>query len=61
MIVLCMDPDAIIIGGGLRDLPNLCHAVKSLIPRYCFVRDLKTAILPAQHDSDSGVRGAAWL
>ena len=56
-----MDPDAIIIGGGLRDLPNLCHAVKSLIPRYCFVRDLKTAILPAQHDSDSGVRGAAWL
>jgi fructokinase len=61
MIVLCFDPDVIVIGGGLRDLPHLYTAVKSYIPLYCFVRDLKTAIVSARYDSDSGVRGAAWL
>lgn len=61
MIVLCFDPDVIVIGGGLRDLPQIYTIVKSYIPLYCFVRDLKTAIVPARYDSDSGVRGAAWL
>lgn len=61
MIVMCFDPDAIIIGGGLRDLPRLYSEVPALIPNYCFVKELRTVLLPAQYDADSGVRGAAWL
>ena len=61
MIVMCFDPDAIVIGGGLRDLPRLYEEVAALIPEYCFIKQLRTALLPAQYDADSGVRGAAWL
>jgi len=61
ILLLCFDPDVIVIGGGLKDLPGICAAVRAKIPQHCFVRDLKTVILPALHDSDSGVRGAAWL
>lgn len=60
-ILLCVDPQAIIIGGGLKHLPDLCATVAERIPRHCLIKTLKTAILPAQHDDDSGVRGAAWL
>lgn len=61
LIVMCLDPEAIIIGGGLKDLPGLYPALHASIPRYCLIKELQTAILPAMHDDDSGVRGAAWL
>lgn len=60
-ILLCVDPEVIVIGGGLKHLPGMCVAVAERIPRFCFIKALKTAILPAHHDDDSGVRGAAWL
>jgi fructokinase len=61
MIVLTLDPDAIVIGGGLRDLPQFWPKVRERIPHYCFIKNLQTTILPARFDADSGVRGAAWL
>lgn len=60
-ILLCVDPEVIVIGGGLKHLPGLCEAVAERIPKYCLVKTLRTAIVSARHDDDSGVRGAAWL
>ncbi|MEJ0062840.1 MAG: ROK family protein [Alphaproteobacteria bacterium] len=60
-ILHLIDPDVIVIGGGLCTLPGLCEAIKARLPRYSYVKEIKTAILPALYGADSGVRGAAWL
>jgi fructokinase len=61
-VVNLLDPDAIVIGGGLSRLDRLYANLPALIARHLFGGGaLATPILQAKHGDASGVRGAAWL
>ena len=61
IVIDILDPDVIVLGGGMSNLPNLPVAVARLLPKYVFSDTVKTAIVLNQHGDSSGVRGAAWL
>jgi fructokinase len=60
-VVNILDPDAIVLGGGMSNLPDLASATSALLPRYVFSDTVLTKVLPNAHGDSSGVRGAAWL
>ena len=61
-VVHVLDPDVIVIGGGLSNLDRLYKNVPPLIAQNLFGGgELATPILKAKHGDASGVRGAAWL
>jgi fructokinase len=60
-LVNVIDPDVIVIGGGLSRLGSIYRNVPPLLERYGFGGGIHTPILAAKHGDSSGVRGAAWL
>jgi fructokinase len=60
-IINVLDPDAIVLGGGLSALPHLYEQVPALWRDYIFSDEVVTRLLPPAHGDSSGVRGAAWL
>ncbi|MGI4757695.1 MAG: ROK family protein, partial [Janthinobacterium lividum] len=56
-----LDPDCIVIGGGLSRLDRLYTNLPPLIAQYTFGKGCETPIRKAIHGDASGVRGAAWL
>ena len=60
-IVNILDPDAIVLGGGLSNIDVIYDKIPSIISRYVFSSSFTTPILKNQHGDSSGVRGAAWL
>jgi fructokinase len=60
-VINVVDPDAIVLGGGLSNLRRLYATVPRLWPRYVFSDRVDTRLLPPKHGDASGVRGAAWL
>lgn len=60
-IVNILDPDAIVIGGGMSNITTLYDDVAKQMKQYVFSPDSETALLPAKYGDSSGVRGAAWL
>ncbi|MDD3763247.1 MAG: ROK family protein [Nevskiales bacterium] len=60
-IINVLDPDAIVIGGGLSRIERLYRNVPRLWGQWVFSDRVDTRIVPAQHGDSSGVRGAAWL
>jgi fructokinase len=61
-VVNLLDPDVIVIGGGLSKLDRLYANLPELIALHLFGGGaLATPVLKAQHGDASGVRGAAWL
>jgi fructokinase len=60
-VVNLLDPDAVVIGGGLSKLPGLYEGLPARMAEWCFSDGVSTPILPALHGDASGVRGAAWL
>jgi fructokinase len=60
-VVNLLDPDVIVIGGGLSNLPRLYEVVPALWTRFVFSDRVDTRLSPAHHGDSSGVRGAAWL
>ncbi|MGA9414187.1 MAG: ROK family protein [Terriglobales bacterium] len=60
-IINVLDPDAIVLGGGLSNLTCLYPALPALLTSYTFSADAGTPIVRAMHGDSSGVRGAAWL
>jgi fructokinase len=61
-VVNLLDPDAIVIGGGLSKLERIYRNVPPLMERHLFGGGkLATPVLRAMHGDASGVRGAAWL
>jgi len=60
-LINVLDPDAIVLGGGVSNMPHLYEAVPRLLPRYVFSDVTTTPVLKAMHGDSSGVRGAAWL
>ena len=60
-LVNILDPDAIVIGGGLSNMDILYSELPARVERYAFSPQGPTAILKNRHGDSSGVRGAAWL
>lgn len=56
-----LDPEVIVLGGGLSNVDRLYHNIPRLMGRYIFGDSQQTKILKAIHGDSSGVRGAAWL
>ena len=60
-VVNLVDPDVIVLGGGLSNLPGLADTLQSRIKDWVFTDELTTKIRVNRHGDSSGVRGAAWL
>lgn len=64
-VINLLDPEVIVLGGGLSRLPHLYTEVPALWPQWVFNagadEPVRTRLLPAAHGDASGVRGAAWL
>jgi predicted NBD/HSP70 family sugar kinase len=60
-VINVIDPDIIVVGGGLSRVSRLYDAVPKLWGRWVFSDTVVTRLVPAQHGDASGVRGAAWL
>jgi fructokinase len=60
-VVNLLDPDVIVLGGGLSNLQRLYHNLPGLIREHIFGDGLATRIVPPRFGDSSGVRGAAWL
>ena len=60
-VINVLDPDVIVLGGGLSNWKRLYHAVMSRWDEYVFSDRVDTRLVRAQHGDASGVRGAAWL
>jgi len=61
VVVNILDPDAIVLGGGLSNMARLYTDGREYLELYSFNDELRTAILPHRHGDSSGVRGAARL
>ena len=60
-VVNLLDPDVIVLGGGLSNIGRLYDDVPPLIERYAIASALNVTLVPAKHGDSSGVRGAALL
>ena len=60
-VVNVLDPDVIVLGGGLSNIDRLYSDVPALWTRYIFSDHVATRLLRNVHGDSSGVRGAAWL
>ena len=60
-IINVLDPDIIVLGGGMSNIQSLYHNVPKLWGGYVFSGEVKTKLVPPEHGDSSGVRGAAWL
>jgi fructokinase len=56
-----IDPDVLVLGGGMSNLARLYKNVPELVQTWTFGGEFTTPIRPAKHGDSSGVRGAAWL
>src|SRR5205823_9556993 len=61
IVINIVDPDAIVLGGGLSQLSSLYDIVPRRWGRHILSDTIVTRLLPPRHGDSSGVRGAAWL
>ena len=60
-VINIMDPDIIVLGGGLSNIDELYSAGREQVKKYVFNDSFSTPIVRNVHGDSSGVRGAAWL
>jgi fructokinase len=60
-VINVLDPDVIVLGGGLSNMTRLYDNVPRLWGRFVFADSVATRLVRAAHGASSGVRGAAWL
>ncbi|HSK10189.1 MAG TPA: ROK family protein, partial [Vicinamibacterales bacterium] len=60
-VINLLDPDVIVLGGGMSNIQRLYGAVPRLWGPYVFSDHVVTRLVPPTHGDSSGVRGAAWL
>jgi fructokinase len=60
-VVNILDPDVIVLGGGMSNVERLYQTVPELVKSWVFGGECETPIRKAVHGDSSGVRGAAWL
>lgn len=60
-VINVVDPDAIVLGGGVSNTARLYRTVPQLFSQYVFSDSIRTLLVKAWHGDSSGVRGAAML
>ncbi len=60
-VINILDPDVIVLGGGMSNVPGLAEAAQARLGGYVFSNTIETQIVHNMHGDSSGVRGAAWL
>jgi len=60
-VINIVDPDVIVLGGGMSNIGRLYAGVPRRWPRYVFSDRVDTRLVPPMHGDASGARGAAWL
>ena len=60
-LINTIDPDIIVLGGGMSNIQSLYTQVPALWDAYVFSDQVVTRLVQNQHGDSSGVRGAAWL
>jgi fructokinase len=60
-VINILDPDCVVLGGGMSNYARLYQAVPACWGRYVFSDQVETRLVPAKYGDSSGVRGAAWL
>jgi fructokinase len=60
-VINVLDPDVIVLGGGLSNMTRLYDNVPRLWAPFVFSDTVATRLVRAMHGASSGVRGAAWL
>ena len=60
-VVNLLDPDVIVLGGGISNLARLYMNVPKIWHQWIFSDCVRTKLLPPKYGDSSGVRGAAWL
>ncbi|MGP0092270.1 MAG: ROK family protein [Xanthobacteraceae bacterium] len=61
VVINVLDPEVIVLGGGLSNIEWVYAGLSALVGRYTFSDGINTSIVRAAHGDSSGVRGAAWL
>jgi fructokinase len=61
MVCDILDPDVIVLGGGMSNVAQLYERLPAAIGPHVFSDVFETPVRPALHGDSSGVRGAAWL
>jgi len=61
MVVNILDPDVVVMGGGLSNIEGLYRELPRRVESYAFTPQGETRIVRNMHGDSSGVRGAAWL
>ncbi|MCP5237091.1 MAG: ROK family protein [Zoogloeaceae bacterium] len=60
-VINLLDPEIIVLGGGLSNVERLTRTVPRLWSRHVFSDRIDTRLTASRHGDSSGVRGAAWL
>jgi predicted NBD/HSP70 family sugar kinase len=60
-VINVLDPDVVVLGGGLSNIEPLCAEVAARLPAHVFSDAVTTPVVRNRHGDSSGVRGAAWL
>ena len=60
-VINILDPDVVVLGGGMSNVDRLYRHVPQLVKSWVFGGECETPIRKAIHGDSSGVRGAAWL
>jgi fructokinase len=61
LVINFLDPEVIVVGGGVSREQRIYASVPELLPRYVYAPVVETPVVPAKHGDASGVRGAAML
>ena len=61
VVVDVLDPEVIVLGGGMSNIGRLYETLPQMIERHVFSDAFATPVVQALHGDSSGVRGAAWL
>ena len=60
-VVNVLDPDVVVLGGGMSNVPDLAADTQEALSRWVFTDEVRTRVVRNRHGDSSGVRGAAWL
>ena len=60
-VINIIDPEVIVLGGGMSNVTRLYNNVPKIWDQYVFSDQVNTKLVPPLHGDSSGVRGAAWL
>lgn len=61
VVINILDPDSVVLGGGMSNVSGLHEKVEQYLPEFVFSDSVETRIKLPMYGDSSGVRGAAWL